>query len=267
MTSDNDHQSDYLDQQMRHIPEPGTPVRMLQGLSSSSKQVQLDSSAASRAGCGRYGCVLAVIAGVLLLILACGGSVLFVTSVLIEETWFVPGDAGRYDPVAGLDAVRQHAGEGAQLLSISAWYVRSDGTLDLSASYNPRVVYNFFRVVPRPADAPPIGAGGTTGLWYEPVAVNVYRPWTMWNVRSSNNSYQYLNLGMDRESGSVTSSAPGSLAPEPQCSFAGLWAVALREDAPPDAVAIIEYDAGGYDFRIQDTNYRYSFDLDCNLLG
>ncbi|MCS7071830.1 MAG: hypothetical protein NZM00_10020, partial [Anaerolinea sp.] len=72
--------------------------------------------------------------------------------------------ADAFDPVAALPDVRAFAGEGALLAEIYATSVRPDGTIDLNATYTPQpyVDYQFYRPVPRPENAPPVGAGGTS---------------------------------------------------------------------------------------------------------
>ncbi|MBC8170804.1 MAG: hypothetical protein H7X77_04010 [Anaerolineae bacterium] len=191
-----------------------------------------------------------------------------INGIFIEQTWLVPGDASSFDPVASYEVVRNHAGNDTQLVSIEAYYVKSDGTLDLYASYYPRVTYEFVReLASPPADAPPVGAGGSvSGKWYEPVEVELSQPFSGWSVKSGGNSYTYTNLGMDRE----TDSSPGVredkfIAPSPACSFKQLWSTALEYDAEPEAVAIINYDLNGYDFTISDLGLYLEFDLSCRL--
>src|SRR5262245_36247361 len=42
------------------------------------------------------------------------------------DTREVPGDATHFDPIANFAAIKAYAGEGAQLTSFDAYYVRSD---------------------------------------------------------------------------------------------------------------------------------------------
>src|SRR5262245_20374007 len=51
---------------------------------------------------------------------------------LAPEMRAVPGDASQFDPLAALDEAQELAGEGAQLSSLTARYVRADGTMDLN---------------------------------------------------------------------------------------------------------------------------------------
>jgi len=49
------------------------------------------------------------------------------------DTREVPGDAARFDPIANFPAIKAYAGEGALLTDFSAYFVRSDGMMDLTA--------------------------------------------------------------------------------------------------------------------------------------
>ncbi len=178
----------------------------------------------------------------------------------------VPGDAKAFDPIAALPQVAAYAGEGAELTVIDAYYVRSDGTMDLTASYHPYVNFTFARKVPTPADAPPIGAGGKAdGAWYEPVTIKAYEPGSWWTVRSNNSSYSYVNRGMKRDTSRPTTS-PNVIIPTPKCTFKQLWSAAVEKGAPKDAVAVIRYFERGYNFSINDADVRLQFDRDCQLV-
>ena len=214
----------------------------------------------------------------LVLLFAVIGIVLCLIYVLIPlfgsgggmaDTRPVPGDAARFDPVGGYSGVLEFAGSGAQLLSISAYYVRSDGTMELTASYSPApyVTYNFAREMAEPPpNAPPIGAGGAnTDPWYEPIEIRLYQPGQWRRVTSSNVSYTYANQGMDRDVDSAVNGLPSPAIEPPACAFADLWAVALTKDAPAEAVAIIGYDANGYEFSISGLSINLEFGMDCKL--
>ncbi len=183
------------------------------------------------------------------------------------DTQPVPGDPAKFDPVAALPGVLAYAGENSQLTSLEAYYVRSDGTMDLTANYNPYANYETVHKVPTPADAPPVGAGGTiNGSWYMRVDIKAYEPGQWRHVTSGSSEYDYMNKGMEREEYKPTTSVPDIL-PTPVCSFASLWKVALEHDAPANAVATISYDTRGYHFSIRDTSVSFDFDNDCRLQG
>lgn len=193
------------------------------------------------------------------------------TGVEAPQTQPLTTDPNNYDPFIGLEQARALAGEDAMLISINAYYVRSDGTMDLNASYTPapRTEYKFVRKVARPEDAPPVGvAGSTNGQWYEPLTIEVYRPGSRRHVSitsgGSRVSFDYTNEGMVRDVDSPTTSLSGEIVEDPKCATKQLWSIALENDAPQDAVAIIEYDADGYDFNISGVVYL-EFTPDCKL--
>lgn len=181
------------------------------------------------------------------------------------DTREVPGDATHFDPIASFDALKAYAGEGALLTSFDAYYVRSDGTMDLTADYYPHAGLEFVIPTTAPADAPPIGAGGSTsGKWYIPVDIDIAQPGQWWHVTSGSSEYSYMTKGMEREADDPTSSDQTLLA-DPTCPFATLWQEAIKHDAPQSAVAIIRYDADGYDFTISDVSVYLEFDANCKL--
>ncbi len=216
---------------------------------------------------GCIGLVLAVLGIGILPIIVCGGGVLAFTTVFLAETWFVPGDAARFDPVASYAAVQQWAGRDLKLVSMEAQFVRPDGTLELSAGYNPspEVRYTFVRELSTPpGDAPPLGAGNTIeGRWYETVNVVLRKPFQMRRRTSGSSRFDYLFLGMQRDTSSPAARPPGEAVPEPGCSLKDLWSAAREKGAPGNAVAVIRYDAFGYVFRVEGTGTNIAFGPDC----
>ena len=232
---------------------------------------------------GIIGCVLAVIIAVIIL-----GSFAFGVAVACEaasgtpgpladllgldgdvETREVPGDARAFDPFAALPDVAAFAGPGAQLVAIDVALVRANGTLDLKAPFTPKpaVTYTFAREVPRPADAPPPGAGGAnTGPWYETVKIRAYEPGQRRRRTTVGDgvgrTVQYTNKGLDKET-EKASAVPVKLVQAPVCKLADLWTVALQRGAPADAVARVVYDADGYEFSITGLRISIAFDAGC----
>lgn len=193
------------------------------------------------------------------------------------STTTLPGDADAYDSIAALAAVTAFAGEGAQLVELEAAQVRSDGTQNLNATYDPprpRTTYTFLREVPRPENAPPVGAGGTAdGQWYEPITVEAYRPGQMSYITqmggSVNIQTQFVNQGLKREVDDPTSELffynDGAFVAAPKCSTRQLWSTALERGAPADAVASITYNDEGYEFRIIGAGFSLNFDANCRV--
>lgn len=184
---------------------------------------------------------------------------------LIPEMRAVPGDVAHFDPVASYAAVRDLAGPGAKLVGMNVRFVRSDGTLDLTASYSPSpgVDYSFVREVPRPANAPPPGAGGGGGPWYEPVQVRVFEPGRTVTRTTNGSRSTFDNTGMLRDPGTPTLRADKPIR-DPTCPIAALWKQATAgRSVPTDAVAVVRYEDDGYRFLITDLKINAAFDADC----
>jgi hypothetical protein len=164
-----------------------------------------------------------------------------------------------------------YAGTGAELVSVNAYFVRSDGTVELNASYTPApyVTYDFVRKLEKaPANAPPVGAGGAnTDPWYEPIEIHLYQPGQWRKVSGSSVSYTYVNKGMQRSVDDAENGLRHPVVPPPTCPFSQLWSVAVTKDAPAEAVAIIQYNSDGYDFSISGLSVHLEFGMDCKLKG
>jgi hypothetical protein len=211
--------------------------------------------------------IIAIIAVIFFVIIP-GCSWIFDTSFGARTTYAPPGDDNsRFDPIAAADEVQAQVGEGAELIAMSATFVKSDGTQDLVTEvYFATTDYEFVREVPPPADAPPIGAGGSVdGRWYQVTNVDIFSPGQMRRVTGSDN-YSYVHKGMDLDTDNPIGSKPATI-PMPRCSFATLWEQALQDNIPAEAVARITYDESGYEFSISDLDYYAQFDMDCRYTG
>ncbi|MCB9456078.1 MAG: hypothetical protein H6671_08835 [Anaerolineaceae bacterium] len=221
---------------------------------------------------GRLGCYLKLLVGIVALVLLFHYVIrpVFESGFGMADTRPVPGEAAHFEPFVALPGIFEYAGAGAELVSIDLRYVRSDGTMDLTAeSYRPRAEYTFVRPAAPPADAPPIGAGGSvSGQWYERVTIEAYQPGQWRHVTTISGGvsteYSYMNQGMERDIDSPISSKPPVIA-RPECSLAEMWEAAKKQDAPQDAVATITYNAQGYDFRISALSISLQFGTDCRL--
>jgi hypothetical protein len=227
---------------------------------------------------GSRGCLTVIV--ILALIAAATYLCMFVWDVPAEifrffsggtapTTQAISGDPARFDPIAGYANAAAFAGEGARLLEINMYFVRSDGTMDLNAGYTPapRVVYTFAVEVPRPDDAPPPGAGGANaGPWFQQIEVEAYRPGASRTTTTISGgvstSFTYTNRGMTRRPGSVRSGQREFLTP-PACDLTAFWRDALAQDAPPDGVATIDYEPEGYRFRITGWSVSLDYDAGC----
>jgi hypothetical protein len=174
-----------------------------------------------------------------------------------------PGDMSRYDPFMALGAVRDFVGAEAELLSINARFVRSDGSMDLKAEYEPYAAYTFLRKRSTGSDRP-VGAGG--GASHEKVQIRVGAPGNIYRMSTGSPSVK-INVphkGMVEigKSKARQKDLKEVLKP-PSCTPKALWASAIELGAPKDAVAVIGYGKRGYSFRIQDLELIYNFDFSC----
>jgi hypothetical protein len=178
---------------------------------------------------------------------------------------FLPGDEASYNPIQHYDSAAALAGD-VDLFRMDARFVSSDGTMDLTAAYDPMVRYQFFGGATK-SDDRPIGAGGG-GARTHFVTIEVTDSGFRHTGSDPDGSQYYdLNLGMRKREhdGSAGRVGVEPLSP-PKCSFATLWEHAVDGGAPSNAVATITYDFRGYHFRIEDTEYRWDFDKDCRPL-
>jgi hypothetical protein len=217
----------------------------------------MSSNVGKKIGCGIFGCVGSVFAfvGVILYFTLFSNSC---ARMLGEETYPLAGDASRFDPFAAIPDLRARLGADAELLEVDANFVRSDGTLDLKASYSPAPYADYKFRVPlknEPKDAPPIGAGRKPGdVWVQDVDVRAYQPGQRRSVtRTSGNtrtSYTYTNEGFDFDRRTPQMETLGEGIPDPKLSVKELWQAAIEKGADGSAVARIEYDKDGYAFTI-----------------
>ncbi len=141
-------------------------------------------------------------------------------------------------------------------------FVKSDGTLDLTANYGAQVVYDFERVLDNPpTGAAPLGAGGKpSGIFSQRIFVTLDQP----GMKTFTQGKNYYNYGMHLSTSSP-SGYSGADLPTPSCPLKQLWAAAIEQDAPVNAVAHIYYDQTGYAFTIRDTSIRLQFNANCQL--
>lgn len=180
-----------------------------------------------------------------------------------DNTAAPPGDVRNFDPVASFEAMAAYAGPDARLVSLQAWFVRTDGTLDLEADYRPRVTAEFVTrateadVAAQGPRAP--GSGFAVG---DPLdtALDVRAPhWQ--HVSSGGSEWDEKHLGMGRRPGGKASAR--KFADTPTCPFRQLWQQAKQRGAPTDVVAIIRYDATGYTFEANGRDFKVRFAADC----
>jgi hypothetical protein len=209
---------------------------------------------------------LMTIVGFLLASVAFLAGLLWISTMFFVNTRPVQGDPAKFDLIANLPAIYEWVGTDAKLASMFVRYVKSDGTMDLFADYAPTVSLEFVRPIQNTSDKP-LGAGGTeSGIVYETVWVTISTPnqlrtqTTITNGRRS--SVSYIQRGMELSARGTSENAPVTL-PMPACSLKQLWAIALEEGFPSDAVATINYSTWGYSIDIKGTDYDLDFGFDC----
>lgn len=192
----------------------------------------------------------------------------------IEPTAPLPGSASQLDPVQSLPEVASFVGEGAQLESFMAQFVRPDGTVDLGADYTPGpvVAYDFTKTASVSDRTPPMGTdGGQTGLARrQAVKVTLTRPGQRFFVDkrsgSFSSSYSYTSKGMQKseEEPRMMPTKPKNALPI--CAFQELWSQAIEAGAPSDGVATISYTGTIYTFKVFGQPKGMAFGLDCKLM-
>ena len=221
----------------------------------------------SGAGCliGKIGCAFMILLGIALFISLVSG---FLPALIDKDTDWLPGSKERFDPISSYDQVSRFA-RSDHLLSLNCVHVGSNGTMDLTADYNPSCRYLFKGdPIEDEDDNKPVGAGGGGADWGE-VKVTVRDPFSTTHVTRQgggcNTEYTYMTLGLEREVSNQDGES-GPAIPIPLCSFSELWETAKQKGAPEGAVATITYEGNHYLFVIPDTDFSLGFNLKCEVL-
>jgi hypothetical protein len=212
------------------------------------------------------------------------GSIAFVAACVVVPRWVVesrikpvtvapPGDAMRFDPVQALSEVEAFVGGGVKLVSFDARMVRSDGTMDLKATYQPPPAadYVFTKIVSAPETAPPLGTMPASSTWQERITVKVSRPGQRFFVTSKEGGltlkYNYVTKGMEKNVSDPAISPTPTLPSQPICLLSDLWRQAIQRGVPQDGVATITYNSRDYRFKQYGNVKTYTFGLDCKLVA
>src|SRR5262249_22530165 len=145
--------------------------------------------------------------------------------------------------------------EGEQLVSIEAHGVHSDGTVDLTIDNKSYVNYNFQRLMKDIATRIATENANTSSTstdvapFYRLMTVKISKPGQEQRNFEGSSSDTFTSKGMAINHLELFTSDQ-STVPAPTCSFADLWQIASRRDAPASAVATILYDDQGYHFSI-----------------
>ena len=200
--------------------------------------------------------------------------------------YYIPGDYKAYDPVASLPGIVMYAesvkeppdyieGGDVYLTAIQAAYIKPDGTINvLEEGFNPNCTYEFVKKI-KPADDKsnaPLGVGSSIKetKYAQGIHVIVSRPrdedfinynaGTVGKYHENGLNVNYTIKGWDKKYDSLKDETP--------LSFKTIWQKAIEAGAPSEnAVAIINYwYNSGYLFRIQNTEYKYRFDRNGDLI-
>jgi len=200
--------------------------------------------------------------------------------MLGEEIYPIAGNPATFDPIASIPDVTAKAGSGATLVKLEIRSIRSDGTMDLTASYSPppTAQYEFQRKLskaPEGKTEPPIGAGrGVDDVWVEEVRIDVVKPGQRRHVmrRSGMSSaeYDYTTEGMEVSRSSRMRKPDPSLNTQ-KLSIKQMWDTAIKIGAPRDAVATVEYWPDRTTFEISGASIDLRWDkngkLETNMLS
>jgi|GEM_PF-6769899 len=183
-----------------------------------------------------------------------------------KNTSGIPGDMRQYDPIKNLPKIQQFAGKDVKLANIKAVYVKSDGTMDIKAKYSPNVTYLFVKKINEIIDKDvPIGVKDKRTInTVEEITIKVTKPYYYTNLA---NDSTHRFPGMERYARKTSNNYEKLIADTPKIGFDKIWEMALKQDVPENAVAMIEYDNKGYHFYIDDTNIDLYFDINGGLIN
>jgi hypothetical protein len=189
-------------------------------------------------------------------------SILPIIALIDPNNSCIKGDPSSFDPIGQYETVKHYAGgDDLDLVSILINYVKRDGTLDLYAAYEPRVIYKFYKPITiEESKDTPLGTE-TNRPVYKLVTVTISKPYQfeLWTYKPGSTKGTF-HLGMSKESYDVSVQPKKSV--KPSCSIKKLWDNVLELDkkVPKNAVAVITYTDRGFRFSIKDTKYHHRFD-------
>jgi hypothetical protein len=203
-------------------------------------------------------------------------------------------DPAAFDVVADYEVARRLVSDEARPLGIEAEKVESDGTVNVFASYEPRVTYRFVAPAlpapqppgaePEPEEDLPIGARPAPDPALPPEEPPTHRLYEVTleqpgkreatrrdedAARARGRSFPYRwvrQSALVRHEGRENPSEQPVLE-APACPFGTLWQRALSLGVPTNAVAGITYDETGYRLVIDEIDVDLRFDAECELLG
>lgn len=184
-----------------------------------------------------------------------------------KNTTAPPGELTNFDPVASFAAMAAYAGPDAKLVVLRAYFVRTDGTMDLTAEYRPHVDAEFVAraTAEDVADQGPLAPGSGFAVGDRLRTGLVVQGPATYHVTSGGSEWEEKHLGMGRRPAGKAAGDEKLIDP-PRCGFGQLWQQALADGAPADVVANITYDDTGYTFAANGRDFRRRFGGDCTLV-
>ena len=182
------------------------------------------------------------------------------------------GDLSRFDPMARLPEMSEHAGDGAQLQIMDLQGVRPDGQIDLTdRQVDGKAQYIFVRPSEPPRNAPPVGAGGSVdGHWRRKVLIRAERRGAHVTRRGGDGTHYRRSRGLMVTSMDIEGGQVDALSAAPQCDLSALFQEAIRLGAPGEnVVARITWSGGddrsepSYVLHIPGTKVRMVFTASC----
>ncbi|TVQ90598.1 MAG: hypothetical protein EA397_12260 [Deltaproteobacteria bacterium] len=208
-----------------------------------------------------------------LLAVPCAAAILLSASACMTQR--LAGDLERFDPMARLPEMSEHAGDGAQLQLMSLKGVRPDGRIDLTdRQVDGSAQYIFVRPSEPPRDAPPVGAGGSIdGRWQRRVLVLAERRGSHVTRRGGPEGTHFRrSRGLLVSPFEVEAGRVDATQPPPHCDLSAIFQEAIRQGAPGEnVVARVTYSAGdegsepSYVLHIPGTEVRLVFTASCEL--
>ena len=196
----------------------------------------------------------------------------------VTET--IPGLRSVFKPIENFKKAKQFAGNNAKLVSIESQQVESDGIINFINSYKPapRVAYFFTRPYVAPVEKKnKDNKNKKIGTYTRVVKKKKLKPKApIENIKIYITSYKETATQMKLQIVSNTNIEPEVSEP-PLCSFKKIWQLAIKNNAPKNATAYINYKSGVYQFciiqkykinykKITDTIFLMKVDNKCNVI-
>lgn len=249
-----------------------TPPRQTQrhGQKRATVQAKRSKEATTREPVPVAGCMLLLVAALVLALLVTGIASLVsppVRTAILDRIARVPPSQS-IDPIAWYPHAESYVAKKNSALGYTGFQatgVRSDGTLLLTEPYEPEIRYNF--AGPLQGSDQPLGATATPQNFDTAYVLVSKAGWKI-RYKDPTRTIYYWNRGFELRQMTMTAIAlhKDPIAP-PRCDTRNLWAQAIEQGFPSDAVAQLEHESAGYRLQILSTDYKLQFDQDCQLIG